>query len=322
MLSRAADSIYWMSRSIERAENIARFIDVNLILMLDMPMDASHQWAPLIHVTGDDALFYERYGQTSQENVVHFLTFDREYPNSILSCLQAARENARSIRENISIEMWEKLNTFYLSVRDASRTRPGFSNLHDFYDHIKSYSHMFSGITDSTMLHNEGWHFARMGRLFERADKTSRIVDIKYFILLPNVTSVGAPIDTIQWAALLKSASGLEMYRRKHGRLVPEQVANFLLLDNQFPRAIHYCLIKAEESMHEISGCPLGAFSNPAEKFMGRLRSDLDFATIEEILAYGLHEYIDHFQLKLNQLGSEVHRQYFALPEPAGAERV
>jgi uncharacterized alpha-E superfamily protein len=174
-------------------------------------------------------------------------------------------------------------------------------------------SHLFVGITDATMSHGEGWHFARLGRLLERADKTSRILDVKYFILLPAAADVGTPFDDIQWAAVLKSASALEMYRKRHGRLSPDRVADFLILDREFPRAMHDCIVKAGESLNAISGTPAGTFHNLAEQRLGRLRSDFDYARIEEIIASGLHEFLDTFQAKLNRVGDAIHETFFAM---------
>src|SRR6266571_7497522 len=261
MLSRVADSIYWMTRYIERAENVARFIDVNLQLMLDLPAGITEQWAPLVDITDDQLLFQERYGATTRQNVVAFLTFDTGNPNSIYACLRAARENARSVREVISSEMWEQVNTFYLMVRDAAAQGRVTAEPHAFFTEVKMASHRFVGITDVTMSHNEGWHFGRLGCLLERADKTSRILDVKYYLLLPNVHDVGTPVDDIQWSAVLKSASAFEMYRKRFGLLRPDRVADFLMLDREFPRAMHYCLVHAEESLHAISGSPPGPFA-------------------------------------------------------------
>ncbi|MBZ0255785.1 alpha-E domain-containing protein, partial [bacterium] len=264
MLSRVADSIYWMSRYIERAENVARFLDVNVKLMLDMPHGQHDQWEPLVNVTGERDWFLEHYQGFSQAEVIRFLTFDQDYPNSIFSCLSSARENARSVREVISAEMWEEINTFYLTVKNTSNTELQLDQLHSFFTKIRNGSSLFTGITDATMSHGEGWHFARLGRMLERADKTSRIVDMKYFILLPKSYDVGTPIDNIQWSALLSSTSGFHMYKQQYGAIDPMLVAKFLILDRMFPRAIHYCLIKAEESLHHISSAPVGTFSNSA----------------------------------------------------------
>src|ERR1044071_2229871 len=220
MLSRVADSIYWMGRYVERAENVARFIDVNLQLMLDSSLgQIEQQWRPLVSTTGDNEDFEKRYREATQRNVIRFLTFDAENPNSILSCIRAARENARSVREIISSEMWLQLNKFYLMVTSAAEDPHGLDSPAQFFDEVKLASHLFTGITDATMTHGEAWHFSRLARKLERADKTSRILDVKYFILLRTVEEVGTPFDDIQWAAVLRSASAFEMYRKRHGRI-------------------------------------------------------------------------------------------------------
>lgn len=311
MLSRVADSIYWMCRYIERAENIARFIDVNLHMLLDVPTALEHEWAPLVSVTGDKEAFKQRYDAPTRVNVVEFLTFDRLNPNSIYSSLWAARENARSVREVISSEMWEQVNRSYLMLKDADATDRIAQDPAGFLSHFKKACHLFSGTMDATMTHGEGWHFGRMGKLIERAEKTSRILDVKYFMLLPRVDYVGSPYDSLQWSALLKSASAFEMYRKQHHTITPEGVAAFLILDCDFPRSMHYCVIKANQSLHEITDTPMREYVNPAEQRIGRLDGELNYSDIREIIAGGLHEYLDGFQAKLNDIGTVIHETFF-----------
>jgi len=314
MLSRVGESIYWMARYIERAENVARIMDANYHMILDLPAGIGEQWEPLVVTTGDEELFEELYEGYTRENVVHFLTFDLRNQNSILSCLQAARENARSVREWISSEMWQQVNTFYLMVKEASRRRDAIELPHEFFVDIMMASHLFAGLSENTMTHGEGWEFARIGRMLERADKTARIIDVKYFILLPSVEYIGTPFDHILWGAILRSASAFEMYRKSYGQIVPDRIIEFLLLDRDFPRAIHHCLIMAELSLRNISGTMRGRFTNHAEKALGRLLADLDYTQIEEIKAFGLHEFLDNIQTRLNLVGTAVSETFFALP--------
>jgi uncharacterized alpha-E superfamily protein len=311
MLSRVADTIYWMNRYMERAENVARFIDVSLQLTLDAP-DTRDPWGALIAATGDDAGFHQRYGTPTQDSVIRFLTFDREYRSSIVSCLAQARENARTVREIVSSELWEHVNTSYLMVKDAHLDAV-MDAPHDFFAEIKKASHLFVGISYLTMTHNEGWHFGRLGRLLERADKTSRIVDVKYFILLPDVSDVGSTYDEVQWAALLKSASAFEMYRKRHGHIVPGKVVDFLLFDRKFPRSVSYCLRKADRSLHAITGSPTDTFDTEAERALGRLSADFEFVSGKEVLARGVHEFLDVFQTRLNSVGDAIYDTFFAL---------
>jgi uncharacterized alpha-E superfamily protein len=309
MLSRVANASYWLNRYIERAENIARFVDVNLYLSLDSPQDLPEQWQPIVITTGDSELFSDRYGQATKENVLQFLTFDRDYPNSILSCLQSARENARSIREIISSELWEQVNDFYLMVQEGAEEET--PNWLEFFARVKMASHTFAGISNAIMSHNEGWHFGRIGKLLERADKTARILDVKYFILLPSVGDVGTSLEELQWASLLKSTSAYEMYRKSQHRIAPDRVAEFLILDREFPRSILFCLLEAEQSLHRITGKSLGTWQSPAERELGRLRSELEFITIDEIIDRGLHEFLDGMQSSLNRATDSISATFF-----------
>lgn len=311
MLSRVANSIYWLNRYIERAENVARFIDANYHMTLDSPDGTGNQWQPLINTTGDHELFERLYGSVSQENAIEFLVFDRNNPNSIASCVRAARENARSVREYISSEMWEQLNTFYLMINTAAQ-EVSMDLPHQFFVDIMTSSHTFIGITDSTMNHDEGWHFGRLGRMLERADKTSRILDVKYFILLPSVEYVGSPYDNTLWGALLHSASAFEMYRKRHGRIDPKKIVEFLMLDKYFPRAVHYCIMTAMISMNNITGSQRGTFANKAEQSLGKLLAEFNFASLDEIFNYGLHEYLDGTQTRLNTVGREIQKIFFS----------
>ena len=278
MLSRVAESMYWMARYVERAENVARIMDANYHMILDLPSGVGEQWEPLVVTTGDEDLFKKFYEDFNEQNVVRFLTFDTRNPNSILSCLQMARENARSVREWISSEMWQQVNTFYLLVKETSRKSGGIELPHEFFVEVMQASHHFTGLSQNTMTHGDGWQFARLGRMLERADKTARIIDVKYFILLPSVEYIGTPYDHILWGSILRSASAFEMYRKDYGQIVPDQIIEFLVLDAEFPRAIHHCLIIAELSLRNISGTMRGRFTNRAEKSLGRLLADLDAA--------------------------------------------
>jgi uncharacterized alpha-E superfamily protein len=318
MLSRVADSIYWLNRYIERAENVARFIDVNTNLMLDVPVEIPQQWQPLVSVTGDMELFNSRYSEAKSENVIQFLTFDENYPNSIISCLKVARENARSIREVISSEMWEEVNSFYLMVKEATTVK-SLGNLPKFLGYVKMASHRFAGVMDATMSHNEGWHFGQLGRFLERADKTARILDVKYFLLLPSAEWVGTPLDRIQWIALLKSASAYEMYRKSQHHIIPSCVAEFLILDRAFPRSIYFCLSQGEKCLHEITQTPTGSWCNGAERALGKLCSQLGYLTIDEIIQVGLHEFLDSIQSSINEVGQEIYINFIALGDSHSA---
>lgn len=313
MLSRVAESIYWMARYVERAENTARFVDVTQNLSLDQPAGVMVQWEPLIYITGDQDQYKERYDDVSPQSVIQFMAFDREYNNSIVRGLEAARENARSVRETISTEMWEHLNELYHWIRDASHGTEAWESPSVFFQQVKMRCQAFGGICDDTMTRDQGWHFANMGRMLERADMISRLIDVKYFTLLRSPEDVNTPIDDLQWSSVLRSVSGFEMFRQLHNAVTVENVVDFLAIGRRFPRAIHYCLIAADQSLHAISGQPEGAYSNLAERHLGQLRSELAFADSTQVVQRGLHEFVDDLQNKLNRIGDSVHDRFFAM---------
>ena len=304
-----------MARYIERAENTARMVKVNWHLTLDTA-STGPQWQPLISITADDELFRELYGEVTETNVIQFLAFDHAHMNSIYSCLAAARENARSVREIIPADLWEQVNTFYQQVRDATKNPAVMRSPYSFFEMVIKESNEFIGRSLTTMMHDDGWHFCRAGRMLERADKTSRILDVKYFYLLPSIDYVGTPIDNIQWSALLRSASALQAYRQRYGQIDPVKVVEFLLLDDEFPRSVRYCVELGQKSIVKISGPGRGRFMNDAERSCDQLRSQLACARVEEVIDMGLHEFVDSLQSKLNDVGSDIHNTYFAIPAP------
>ena len=311
MLSRTAESVYWMSRYLERAANVARVVGVNLNLEIDLSGLAEEQWFPMVQVGGDEAAFAERYGVPTRSNVLEFLTIDRTNPNSIASCVAAARENARTVREIISSEVWQEINEFYLDVTAPEARRFALHDAVRFFGSVTRASHVVTGTKSETMEHGEAWNFSRLGRFIERADQTSRILDVKYFLLLPSAGDVGKPVDDLQWSALLRSASGFEAYRRTWGLVSSESVVAFLLLDRAFPRSVGYCVTQAEVSLHAVTGTPMRRFSNRAEQLLGRLASELDYTDPGEVITGGLHEFIDVLQDRFNRIGDAVTATFF-----------
>lgn len=313
MLSRVANSIYWMHRYIERAENYARFMSVNFNLALDLPPNVDQQWEPLLIATADNDLFRKYYNHPTREHVIQFMTFDKRNPNSIVSCLSNARENARTIREVISKEMWEHLNQFYLMVRDTPpKQQWELGQTQHFLTEIRNSTQLFYGIIDATITRNEAWHFGRLGRFLERADKTSRFLDVKYFTLLPEVELVGTTIDLMIWSAVLKSVSAYNMHRQQYRSLTPSSITEFLILDRMFPRAVGHCIRQAELSLYEISGNNIThGFGNTAERALSKLRTDIEFTETADIFKAGLHQYLDSLQTRINEIGAAIFQTYF-----------
>ena len=313
MLSRVANSVYWMHRYIERAENYARFMSVNFNLALDLPPNVDQQWEPLLIATADNDLFKKYYKQPTRENVIQFMTFDKRNPNSILMCLSNARENARTIREIISKEMWEHLNQFYMMVRDTPpKQQWELGQTQNFLTEIRNSTQLFYGIIDATITRNEAWHFGRLGRFMERADKTSRFLDVKYFTLLPEIELVGSTIDLMIWSAVLKSVSAYNMHRQQYRSLTPSSIIEFLILDRMFPRAVGHCIRQAELSLYEISGNNItNGFGNSAERLISKLRTDIEFTETADIFRAGLHQYLDNLQTRINDIGAAIFQTYF-----------
>ncbi|HAV64114.1 MAG TPA: alpha-E domain-containing protein [Verrucomicrobiales bacterium] len=322
MLSRVADSLFWMGLYVERAENIARIVDVNSQLMLDLPREQadriSRNWMPVVASLGDERAFRERHKKADAEAVTDFLLFDRSHTNSIVGSLAAARENARTVREQISTEMWEQINRTYLWLTSKGSRQFFHRNAYEFFERTKKSLQLFQGITDSVMMQGEGWEFLRMGRYLERADKASRLLDDEFFLVKGDGKSNGTAV--IQWQAILRCSNARQAYQRLYATVVePIRVAELLLLHEEFPRSVEHCLRGLDQALRRMSGVSSGKFSNQAEKLSGRLLSELSFGSIEEIWQRGLHQAMDDLQLKLNAIGAAIRDVYINPAVPVAA---
>ena len=310
MLSRVAHSLYWMSRYIERAENVARLLDVNLQFLADFQDVAPTElntWESLILSSGEEELFADLHATTDSHTVTEFLAFDLRNPGSILSSVYAARENARMIRDQISLEMWETINELYLFLTANRTTDVWEASPQEFFAKINRASHLFQGLTASTYSRSEGWEFIEFGKYLERADKTTRILDVKYHILLPSATDVGGALDTAQWQAVLRSASALEAYRRYYVReILAWKAAEFLVFSDSFPRSLHFCAAQIDEFLRRILGETGTRPRSPAARASRRLLADLQSLTITDVLDQGLHEFLMDTQATLSQISDEV----------------
>ncbi len=320
MLSRVANCLYWMSRYIERAENTARLVDVNLQLLLDFrnldDRTLARHWNPIVQSTGDEELFLSLHKRATGETVTEFLVFSAANVNSIVSSIAQARENARMVRDQITAELWEEINRLYLSVtspRAKTRWRAG---PHEFLQEVRTSSLLLQGLVEATITRNEGWYFLQVGRFLERADKTSRIIDVRH----ASMPARGAPAapnqaEALEWAAILRSCSAWDAYKAHYGPVVqPAQVAEFLLLSDTFPRSVHFCARRLDNALRAISGVASDRFSNEAEKLAGRLLAELRFSTAGDVFDFGLHAYIDALQTKLNAIGAAMFQTYIFQP--------
>lgn len=317
MLSRVANCLFWMSRYIERAENISRILDVNLQLLLDFRSldDESMRdhWIPIIQCTGDEDSFLAQHQRATAAAVAEFMVFRQENSNSIVSSICQARENARMVRDQIAMETWEELNRLYLFVLSSSAHRMWLDSPTDFFNEIKASSLLLIGLNYATHIHNEGWWFGQAGRFIERADKTSRILDVRYHTLpARGIPKAVNQTEVLEWSAILRSCSAWDIFKSIYGAAVhPRNVVELLLLNEDFPRSVRFCVDQLYDALRCISGAFQRRYSNDAEKLSGRLASELHYSTVEEIFDAGLHNYLDQLQLKLNAIGDALFKAYF-----------
>ena len=311
MISRDADSLYWMSRYLERAEHTARLLDVNLNLMLDQsPTSGQKRWERLFSSLGvkPPAITHDAY------SVTQALTFDVLNPASVVSCVAAARENARQTREQVSSEMWEQVNRLFLHVRQTKLNELWNAQPSDFFRAVKQGAHLFQGITDSTIGHGEGWHFIQLGRCIERAGATARLLDVHFGGLLDGRASGSEVGDHLEWIGLLKSCTGFEAYCKEYtADLRPERIAEFLLLNPEFPRSVRFAADSIETALRGISLLTQRK-AERLDRLAGRLRSTLSYGQIDEILASGLHVYLETIQSLCVQIHGAVYQIYITYP--------
>jgi uncharacterized alpha-E superfamily protein len=310
MLSSTAEHLYWMARSMERAENTARMLDVTyrMSLLKRTLTEPHHEWRAMISISGLHEDFEARYDMPSEKNVLYFMALDKENPGSIYNSLFIARENARAIRGTITSEMWETLNATWLEmrrIRDQGIDTDGVSR---FFEWVKERSHLSRGIAHGTMLRDNSFRFIRVGSFIERADNTARILDVKYHILLPSLKDVGGAADYYQWSAILRSVSAFESYRKVYrDQITPKRVAELLILRPDMARSLITCVNEVNRLLYEING----PRSEEVVKRCGRLYADLHTETIDSIFRTGLHEYITLFLERIYDLGNLINTSYF-----------
>lgn len=316
MLSRTADHLFWMSRYIERAENLARLLDVTWQMsMVPQSLEAANQnWNAVLVLNSLEEAFAKRYREVNAENVLRFMVCDADNFSSIYSCLRMARENAHAVRGTITTEMWETINATWLEVRGQSFDQLGVSGIGEFFEWVKMRSSLSRGVTIGTLLQDEAFHFIRLGTLLERADNTARILDVKYHVLAPHDDEESVT-DFYQWGALLRSVSAFEVYRKAYRDVItPERVAELLILRMDMPRSLHFCLNGVVKNL----GLVANKQSAETERLAGLLHSQLHYGRIEDILEQGLHEYLTDFMDRIYEIGDGISRDFLvAVPEAA-----
>jgi uncharacterized alpha-E superfamily protein len=312
MLSRIAESLFWLARYIERAEDTARILDVNYHMLLEQSQQAYRlRWEPLIIMAGEENRFRQCYDEANAENVFDFLAFRQDNPSSIVQCIAKARENARTIRDRISREMWEDINGLYYKISGFDSQNEIAAGPHRFCDEIKFGAHRFHGVTDATMPHDEGWQFLRIGWSLERAEMTSRLVDVQYQNLLEELPAVVGP-DNHQWMAVLRSVGAFEAYHRQyHSSIEPEKVAEMLILHPLHPRSIRFSGGEVRTGLRALSGTGPDSYANEAERLAGRIVQRLSYDRVDEIFKQGLHSYLRELLRIFGAIGDDIARTYF-----------
>jgi uncharacterized alpha-E superfamily protein len=317
MLSRDADSMYWMSRYVERAEHVARLLFVNGNLLIDVgdlaPALQERQWLSVINILRLDEADPALAGAAPMgDRVARHMTFNASNPSSLISCVTRARENARSIRENISAEMWENLNSLYWSIRgDDARARFEESP-EEFYRSVMTASMLFQGLTDQTMPHDQRWLFTQVAKYLERIDVTCRVIETKFNILKGAETMLETALRNIHWMAVLRSCCSIEAFRRNHfGEMDPLRVAAFLILEREFPRSIRFSVQRAVDAVAAIHISIDPNAVDPAERVLGRLNAQLEYAEMTEILNEGLPAYLQRIQSSVAEAALAVQKAYF-----------
>ena len=316
MMARDADSMFWMSRYVERAEHVARLLLVNSNQLIDVgdlaPKLLQQQWHSIMTIMRTDVPPGVDGAKDLGARIAQHMVFNAENPNSVMSCISRARENARGIRENISAEMWEALNTSYWFLRSDDAQVKFDESQDDFYRQVMTSSMLFQGLTDHTLAHDQRWQFAQAAKYIERIDVTCRVIEMKYTIL----QSIGGQMETalrnIQWMAVLRSCCSIEAYRRHHlGEMDPLRVASFLILERGFPRSVRYALAAAHEAIAAIRTEINVLQIDPAERILGRLNAQLEYAEPSEIITAGIPSYVQKIQAEVAEAGLAVQKRYF-----------
>ncbi|MDN4503494.1 alpha-E domain-containing protein [Alteromonadaceae bacterium BrNp21-10] len=304
MLSRVAETLYWMARHVERAENVARLVNVNNLLLMDLPKGVSPGWEPLVHIIGSHEIYLKHYSDFSEKNVLAYMTLDPNNPSSILNSLRAARENTRTVREIVPRQVWESINSLYLYVKDHGNDINSKRNRFAHLKHIIDSALMIFGTLDATINHDDGYTFIRFGSILERADMTTRIMDVRS-ATMRNIPA-DLPFENIQWMSVLRSLSAYQMYRQEMGvRLRPEDILEFMLLSPSFPRAILFCLNKLKSLVENLP--------NNIEMLerIDHSIDDLKAQDITQLKGLVMHDYIDELQIDLADIHLQLAKQYF-----------
>jgi len=309
MLGRTANGLYWMFRYIERAENSARLIDAGLRMSLTRSQATEDDWDGVLQSSGVRDIYDDLYEKLSAADAIDFLLRDKSNPSSVMSCIDSGRNNARMVRTALTRETWEATNECWLDLKNVLARRIKAADLPEVIDGIKRKTGLIRGAFHGTMLRNEIFNFSRIGTFIERADNTARILDVKYYVLLPAVSQVGSSIDNVQWESILRSVSAHRSYGWVYeAEYKPSHIADFLILNGRMPRSLAYCYEKIVSNLGYLAreyGESHAAHAT-AEETLTSLRNH----SIKDVMDQGLHEYIENFISHNNRLGQEISDGY------------
>ncbi len=309
MLGKTAGGVFWMFRYLERSENTARLIDAGFRIALTRPSNAEDEWASVISTAGVRNIFLEHYDTFEASNVIDFLLRDRKNPSSVMSVMEAARSNARLVRTALTREVWEATNECWMTLQDVLKRPVRDRELPEVLAAIRRQGALVRAALHGTMLRNDIFNFGRIGTFLERADNTARILDVKYYVLLPSVSLVGSRLDNVQWDMILRSVSAQRSYRWLNGGDInPKGIADFLILDGRMPRSLAFCYSKITDNLGYLAG-DYGDRHECHEK-AEMLCAHLQSKTIEEVFEIGLHEFIETFVSDNNSLGVQIENDY------------
>lgn len=315
MLSRVAESLYWLSRYLERAEHAARILAVHLNQVVDQDEERAamrrHRLLIALSAAPGEAV------AVGDDDLCRSVGFDLENPNSIASCIRTARENARQVREQINLEMWQQLNQLYLNVRNAHMVGEWDENDIEFFEHIVEQIQLFQGITDDTMNHGQGWHFIRIGRFLERAVNTAQFVEIEFNALAPEhgISDVTGEAVHLEWLALLKSCTAFEAYSKVYTfDLQPTSIAEFLMLNREFPHSINFSIVALQNALNALAEATETHKGARVYRLAGRLRSMLEFADIDEIMADGIAHNLGQIRQQSAAIHDALYQNYISYP--------
>ena len=312
MLSRTAQNLFWISRYLERAELTARLLEVGyrIALMPSAGTGYQNEWSSILSVSGSDTGYKKKYGPPKQEHIEHYLFHDLDNPNSVASCVSNARENSRAVRTALTTQVWDVMNTGYQELQQLAKEKYSTANLPALCDWTKNRVSLIRGAIESTQLEDEGYDFLNLGYFIERADNTARLLDVKYYVLLPTPAAVGSEVDHYQWSTLLRAMSAYRAFRWAYGGLqTPHKVAHFLILNVACPRSLLHCLDRATHHFNRLEYRLQR--QTEAQKMVAKLKSKTSAMEVDQIFQQGLHEFLTDFVAEIDAIGESMRASYF-----------